>query len=213
MTTTYSVKKSAELPKGYVTAEGFTRIAVSRNDGKKGKSGQFVELPKVSEQMINLIMLDIHGREWVEDCIDSIRSKVVSGIATRGELIVSDKCGITAILAMLAIETQSQRMTKESIGAWFDADLAPLLNTAIRAKIPTIDSARLDKLVAGYRSDFQALSARQVVMSNAVKMKLEKAIALLSDDYSNDSSSYATIGEKVIEALTELKSIESEDVL
>lgn len=192
--TMYQVVKTSELPDSI--ADGMDVYSISRNDGKKGKSGIVAVMPTISESVFNVFINDEAGKAFVVDSIHALRSKVASAIHAKGNTITDDTIGITALLVMAKQETESQRMTKESIGEWFDADLASLIATRIQDKLVTISQDKLDKLVAGYRAKFQTLSGRDVSMPLPVKAQLIKAMELLPDDYEH------VIGIKVMEALT-----------
>jgi hypothetical protein len=137
-----------------------------------------------------------------------VRSGIASGIHKNNGSITSDKIGIDAILAAMKMAEQSQRFSKESIGSWFDEVLDPLLGAAITAKLPGISADKMDKLIAGYKSDFQLLAAREVMISNEIKVKLEKAMMLLPDDYES-----VAVSEKIAEKLQNAGMKIVEDVL
>jgi hypothetical protein len=200
--TNYIVRKTSDIK----DMEGFVMLPVSRNDGKKGKSGIAIQLPEVSESVLSLVFSHPDGKAFITDAIDSVRSKIASAIYAKGEVITSDKIGIDSILAMMKQASENQRMTKDAIGNWFDSDLLPLLQDAIKAKLAGISADKLEKFAAGYRADFQSLASRNVIMSEEIKTKLTKAIALLPDDYDS------VIGEKVITALNDL-TVDIGDVL
>lgn len=190
----YQVVKTSDLPKPI--GEGMQVYAVSRNDGKKGKSGIVCVAPAVTDAVVAVFSNDPVGQAFIVDSIIGLRSKVISNLHAAGKTIVDDVIGISAILAMARIEIESQRMTKEAIGQWFDADLTQLIGNAISAKIVGIATDKLAKLVDGYKAKFQTLSQREISMPLVVKGQLVKAMELLPEDYDN------TIAEKVAEALT-----------
>ena len=193
-TTFYPVQKTADISE----VAGMVILPVSRNDGKKGKSGIAVKLPEISQAVLSLVYSHPDGAAFFVDCLDGIRSKIASDLHKNGKQIRSDNIGLDAILAALRVENQNQRMTKDAIGAWFDSDLSLLLIEAITAKIGAISSDKMSKILDGYKADFQTLAMRNIVMGMEIKTKLTKAIALLPDDYES------IIGEKVIMALNDI---------
>lgn len=193
-TTNYIVQKTADINE----TDGFTMLPVSRTDGKKGKSGIGIKVPAVSESVLSICFSHPIGKAFFVDCIDSIRSKIASDLHKAQKQITSDRLGIDGILEAMKASTESQRMTREAIGAWFDADLAPMLCDAVRTKLPSLSDDKMAKIIAGYRTDLQTLASRSVIMGEEIKTKLSKALALLPDDYES------VMGEKVIAALNEL---------
>ena len=189
----YLVQKTADVK---AIPEGMQQFAVSRNDGKKGKSGIVCVAPAITEAVQSVFEQSIEGKAFILDCISGLRSKVISKLHSKNLTITDEAIGITALVAMAKLETESQRMTKEAIGNWFDADLSGLIANAISAKMQGIAADKLAKLVDGYKAKFQTLSQREISMQLAVKAQLVKAMELLPEDYDN------VIAEKVAEALT-----------
>lgn len=197
MTTTitnYTVQQTKDISE----TDGFVVLPVSRTDGKKGKSGIGIKVPAVSESVLSLVFSHPVGKAFLSDAIDGVRSRIASDLHKAQKQITSDRIGIDGILERMKQETESQRMTKEAIGAWFDGELMPLLCDAIKEKLPSLSDDKVTKSAAGYRADFQLLASRSIVMGEEIKTKLGKAIALLPDDCES------VIGGKVIAALNDL---------
>jgi hypothetical protein len=123
------------------------------------------------------------------------------------QAIFDEQIGVGAILEAMATVNAAQRFSKESIAGWFKADLLPLLVNAIKVKLPSISQDKIDSICDGYLRDFQLLAAREVMLSNEVKIKLEKAMMLLEDGYENP------VSEKISEKLSAAGSKVVEDVL
>lgn len=194
MTTMFSVIKTIDAK----PAEGFTTLSISRTDGKKGKSGLCIVVPVTSDSVVSLVTASDIGKAWIVDAIDDVRSRIASAINKAGLTITSDKIGIDGILAQMKLETESQRMTKDAIGAWFDSDLAPLLSARIQEKMAGIAADKLAVLVGNYKATFQTLAGRDVSMSEQVKAGLIKAMELLPAEYEH------VIGTKVLEKLVDV---------
>jgi len=165
------------------TGEGQTTIPISRTDGKKGKSGLCIVVPVVSDSVVTLVQNDEHGKQWIANHIDAVRSMIASKLNKAGEVITSDKLGITAILAAIKEDTENQRMTKESIGIWFDADLADAIGARVKELMTGISEDKVKAIVAGYKAQFQSLSARDVSMKDTVRDQMIRALELLGEDY------------------------------
>jgi hypothetical protein len=190
--------------------EGFTLLPISRTDGKKGKSGICIQVPTVSEAVLNLVFSHPDGKTFFCGCIDKVRSGIASGLHKQGNAITSDRIGLDGILAALRVQNeQSVRFSKEGISTWFNTDLAPVLNDAIQKKLPGISIDKLNRTVSGYLEDFKLLAAREVFISPEIKTKLEKAMMLLPDDYEHIISE--RISERLSNSMQYVRNVE--DVL
>lgn len=179
----YTVTATKDLPKGYTVPEGMTMYSISRNDGKKGKSGIVCVMPSISEAVRDVFSNSVEGKAFIQDRLEWLRSKVASALNAKGATIHDENIGITALLAQAKLETESQRMTKESIGEWFDADLAPLIAARIQEKMQGITADKVEKLVAGYKKQFELLSSRECHFAPEVKAQMLKALEMLPEDY------------------------------
>ena len=190
MINTYAVIKTSDVKE--LEANQVT-IAISRTDGKKGKSGLCAVVDAFNGINLQSAMLDDTGKAWMIDAIEALRSRMASDLNKAGKPINQFNLGYDAVIQAMKQESMSQRMTAEAIGAWFDADLAILVQSRIAEKMPQLDSAKIAKLVDGYKDKFVSLSGRNVSMSEQVKGQLLNALSLLADDYDS------VIGNKVME--------------
>ena len=158
MTNVYSIHKTSDVTAG----ENEILLPISRTDGKKGKSGLCIKVSALSDAVLNVVYVDTIGKQFLINAIDSIRSKVASQLNKDGKQITDDKIGVTAILAAMKAEVESQRFTKESIKVWFDDYLAPLLQSAIEAKYVGITSDKTLRMSSDYCEAFQLLASRPV---------------------------------------------------
>jgi hypothetical protein len=200
--TTYNVIATKDVVNTELS--GYCLLPVSRTDGKKGKSGICIQVPVLSESVMHLVMNDAKGREFIVDCIDGIRSKIASALHKSGKTIADDAIGITAILAAMSEATASVRFSKEGIATWFNDELLPLLAAAVESKLIGISTDKLKRITDGYLGDFQLLAAREVMISAELKLKLEKAMLLLPDDYEHHvaekiAAKLQAAGTKVVE--------------
>jgi len=192
MSTMYPVVKTAEA----IVNEGLTTLNVARTDGKKGKSGSVIVVPVLSDSVLFLIQGADVGKAFIVDAIDALRSRIASSINSKGNTITSDKLGIDAILAAMKLETESQRMTKDSIGIWFDDDLLALMKARFAVKLPGISDGKMAGITYQYRCKFQSLAGRDGFIPDAVKSQLVTAMELLPAEYES------VIGTKLLEKLT-----------
>lgn len=195
----YAITKTSEA----VVTDGNTTLAIARTDGKKGKSGLCIVVPQVSDAVYSLITNSDWGKAWIVDCVDSLRSRMASQVNARGETVTAEKLGITAIEAAMRQELESQRITMDSIGKWFDSDLAGLIEGRIRAKSGgVVGDATISKMVSAYREKFQSLAGRNVSMTPDVKLQLMAALELVTTAATARGSEYeSVIGSKVAELL------------
>jgi hypothetical protein len=177
--THYQVVKTTDA----VLTEGMTAYSVSRTDGKKGKSGIVCVAPAISEAVTTVFYNDAMGKAFIVDVLEGLRSRIISSLHAGNKLISDEAIGVTAMLATAKLVVEGSRMTKEAIGVWFDADLALLVSARIREKMAGISEDKVAKLVSGYRTAFESLSAREVAISDEVKASLLKAMDLLPEDY------------------------------
>lgn len=201
---TYPVKNSADVPE---VGAGFRKLPIARTDGKKGKTDLCIVVPEVSDAVMSVVYNNEHGRQWIAAQIDAMRSKIASEINKAGRAITSDLVGVTAILTAMQSDLQSSRFCKETVIAWFDAELMPLLQSAIRSKLVGISDDKLMRLAEGYRNDLVTLTGRNAIVSNELRLKITKALQLLPDDYCHP------IAEKLAEKLRAASNSCVEDVL
>ncbi len=202
MTDLYVVQKTSDAKPG----EGMIALPISRTDGKKGKSGMCIVVPDVSDAACAVIFNDERCQNWLRTAINDFKSSIASAINKRGEVLTSVKLGTDAVLNAMKAAVESQRMTKDAIGAWFDADLAPLVAARIEQKMTGIAADKVAKLVEGYKQRFQSLAGRDVSMTDVVKAQLTTALELLTEEQGEH-----VIAVKVMEKLTEVS--EASEVL
>jgi len=195
MSTLRTVKSTKTEPIKDVP-EGMVTLSVSRTDGKKGKSGLYVMVPAVSSNVPSAVVANDVGAAWMIQKVDEIRSQIISGLHKAGKTITDDKFNFSAILAVMKEETESQRMTKETIGTWFDSDLAPLIASKAKEKMTGITEDKVKKILAGYRETFCELAGRSQHMDPKIKVKLIAAMELLPEEKQE-----VTIAVKVAEKL------------
>lgn len=185
---------------GQVLGVGQSVIGISRNDGKKGKSGLVMVVEVVTVNTIQALLLNSAGEAWIRNCIESLQGKIASAASGSviGKQVDSKLFSVESLLQVMSADVASQRLSKESIGAWFDADLAALWSARIRAKLPTISDDKLAKLLEVLRDSYCALAGREVSMEEKKVEQLVSGIDMLGDDYSNP------IADKVSAKLLEL---------
>lgn len=186
-----------------IVNDGQVMLSISRTDGKKGKSGVCIVAPALGVVDLQAISLNDTGKAWMIDCLNDLRSRMASAVNAKGEVITEFRLNHDAMIVAMKVESESQRMTSEAIGKWFDADLAVLLADALRVKMVGVADDKLAILVNQFKELFQSLSGRNVAMPENQKNQLMKALDLLADDYDS------VIGNKVTEKLIGVKGPEA----
>lgn len=188
---TYSVLQAKTIPDD-LDASIYTAIPIARNDGKKGKSGLAMVVDALSENSLQRILLSDAGKKWIADSLNTIRGRLASAHLAVGSQVNRDAIGVNAILAAMVAEAESQRISKESIGNWFDSDLASLVAEKVLAKLPTLAEDKVEEVVKAYRTKFQVLAAQEPSMDADTKAALLSVLDLLPEDYSS------VIGDKIM---------------
>lgn len=170
----------------------YTAIPISRNDGKKGKSGLAMVVDALSENSLQRVLLSDAGKKWIADSLNTIRGKLASAHLASGGTVSRETVNTYAIIAAMAAEAESQRISKESIGNWFDSDLAGLVADKVRAKMPTLADNKVEEVVKAYRTKFQVLAAQEPSMDADTKAALLSVLDLLPEDYAS------VIGDKIM---------------
>jgi len=197
---TYAIYKTADVSAG----NNETLLPISRTDGKTGKSGLCIKVSALSDAVLNVVYVDTIGKQFLINAIDSVRSKVASQLNKDGKQITDDKIGVTAILAAMKADVESQRFTKKSVKAWFDEYLASPLQSAIKEKYAGITSDKTLRMVSDYCEAFQLLASRPVggkyEMKSDVLNGLLYVLELLPEDHATvTGNEIASRLEKTIE--------------
>lgn len=178
---------------------------VSRLLAKKGMiEGRTVEsqgvlIPVVSISMLNGIVADVNGAQWLRGKVQDAQDGIIRRLIGAGKAsFFDDQIGLDACLKVMSSELESTRFSKESIKGWFDAHLRGLLAARLSEKNPAMQSSVVQKLCDQFLERFMSLAGRNVSMDLKTKDQLLKAIELLPEDHES-----ATCNE-VIERLQEV---------
>lgn len=95
--------------------------------------------------------------------------------------IVESDYSIVEVAAYLDSQAVTEgRVSKERIAQWFNSDVAPILQAAFKAKLgESLTEEKLTHITNAYRDNFKSLAKREIVLAEAVKTNLNKAIDLL----------------------------------
>lgn len=188
---TYSVLQAKIIPDD-LDYSIYTAIPIARNDGKKGKSGLAMVVDALSDNSLQRVLLSDAGKKWIADSLNTIRGKLASAQLAIGGTVSRETVNTDAIIAAMVAEAESQRISKDSIGNWFDSDLAGLVADKVRAKMPTLAEDKVEEVVKAYRIGFQVLAGQGPSMGADTKAALLSVLGLLPGGCSS------VIGDKIM---------------
>jgi hypothetical protein len=153
-----------------------------------------------TEAVLQAILLNDAGRTWMSDCLDGIKTTIAARLTSSqfGKVVSSGVFSVSELLKEISSELASSRLSKESIGTWFDSDLRVYWAMAIMDKLPDISEDKLVKLIGTFRDAYCALNSREVSMAPSLQVQLVRGLDLLPEDYENP------IAEKLSTRLIEL---------
>ena len=108
---------------------------------------------------------------------DYLKEKLEEGV-----MLYKSDLELNGFISWLEAEEVKQgRISKERIGAWFDAEVATTLKRAFTEKLGNIENDKMLEILKSYKAQFMNLAKREITIAGAVKTNLEKAISLLPD--------------------------------
>ncbi len=178
-----SLKKLSKIELG--TGDRLCRIiAKGGKIGAKTMESQAAIVPVVAVSILNSLVNDPVGREYLCNAVADVQDSIIRSLVEKGKLaIFEEQIGLSAIIDAMKATNESQRFSKESIKAWFDAHMVIPLTDAIVAKYAGIDNAKVNKMLAQYLDSFQVLAGRNPSMPAAIKNGLIRALEFLPDDH------------------------------
>ena len=196
-----SLKKLAKLELG--SGDRLARII------KKGEKSRLTEsvgtiVPKVHISMLNTLMSDEVGQEYLRGCVESVQDAIIRRLAEAGKMALFDEqIGIAAILDTMKASNESQRFSKEAIKVWFEENMQGVLCEKIEEKNPGISEDKLLRMVAAYLESFQILAGRNPSMDDKVKAGLLRAMEFLPEDHES------AVAVEIVERLQTVKKPEA----
>lgn len=205
MTQSYQIRKLAEMPKDFAPASGFRtcRVIVKEATSKKfgGKESVFCQVPEVSENQIQALMLHSAGAEYFKSCFESlqnaaVRAKYLKTGTSANELDLS----IEELVKIAAASASSERISKSTIESVFDAEWKNTLAFAIALErdseaavvLVSEDTEQIEQfwnsqaglrflgIAANYKQFFVSAAERKPSFSSVdIKTKVLKALEYL----------------------------------
>jgi hypothetical protein len=182
----------------------FARVIAKKGKiGSKTMESQAAEVPVVSIGILNALVANDVGREWLADKVQSVQDGIIRSLVEAGKMaFFPEQIGLDAILKAMQADAAG-RFSKESVAEWFAEYLESPVRAALLEKFGAgTASSQIDKMVTAYVGAFQILANRveNRTMPAAQKASLIRVLAMLPDDHES------AIGEEIavrIETVTE----------
>lgn len=159
---------------------------------------QGVLIPVVSLAMLNGIVADANGQQWLRGKVQDVQDSLIRKMIGAGKAsFFDDQIGLDACLRVMTADMESTRFSKESIKAWFDGSLRALLAARLSEKNPAMQASVVQKLCDQFLDRFMSLAGRNVSMDLKTKDQLLKALELLPEDH--ESATAAEVLERLNE--------------
>lgn len=166
-------------------------VVTYKTDKETGikKDSKAVSVPQISDDAIidNLPSLVGHIRSMLAKTQDAIiRERLDSGVNVAH--ITNEEISIAACIEYLENSNESGRLTKESVGAWFDSTIADNLTVVLADKLgvsdtPTFEEqSKIDLIVAGFKDRISSLAGGKTVFPVKEAESIKKALNLAPND-------------------------------
>lgn len=168
------------------------------------RESKCVSVPVIADSEItsNIDVLIPHIRGMLENTQKSI----VRELLDTGNIlsIATDSLSIAECVSYLESSDESGRLTKESVGNWFDSNIADMLAIALADKLGVSEvpseqeSKKVFDIIAAFRGNISSMAGGKTSFPAQVAKQLKKALELAP---SNDviASRFMTRIEKMIE--------------
>lgn len=168
---------------------------------------------EVSTSPINEALEDASFKPFIRGYLESMQNALARKLLEEGKPViqVANSLDSSALLDYLTSDAESGRMTKESIGEWFDLELSELLQVAIAdvlgvGDVPTEGQVKtLEAAIAGHKAKIVALAGGATTYAPNIAAKLQKAVELVGDS--------DVIAVRFIKRLEKMQVIQDSDML
>lgn len=153
------------------------------------RESKCVSVPLIDDAVIssNMIALIPHIRGMLENVQKSI---VREALDASGNVvsISNDSISIAECISYLESSDDSGRLTKESVGVWFDSSISELLAIALADKLGVSDvpseaeSKKVLDIIAAFRTNVTALAGGKTSYPAPIASKLKVALELAPND-------------------------------
>lgn len=148
------------------------------------RESKCVSVPVIADEEItsNIDVLIPHIRNMLENTQKSI----VRELLDTGNVvsIATESLSITECISYLESSDESGRLTKESVGNWFDSNIADILAIALADKlgvseVPTeVESKKVFDIIAAFRGNISSMAGGKTSFPAQVAKQLKKALEL-----------------------------------
>lgn len=162
-----------------------------KEKGDKVRAACCVAIPTVTVQVVPDLLASALN-ECVAGFQDSIVAEIVnnalkldSSVQWNAIPITADMVSLQGIADWTAAQAEKGRLSKDSIGNWFDTMLAKPLESAIAQVIPDGTENSDDILIAAikaHRDNLQSLASPRANMPEKLVKQLQKALKLVESD-------------------------------
>lgn len=159
------------------------RLARVLYKGKSALRSVCVSIPPIPAE----VTADSRFVPYFVEYLESVQDKVIKGLyeARKGNLDrVSDSdISPDAMLAYLTAESAGQRISGESIGAWFDSYVRDNLTVIVCEKLGTedLEDPRVHKSVEQFREILSLCAAKEIRLNDKQKHAISRMFDLASD--------------------------------
>lgn len=126
----------------------------------------------------------------IRGMIEGVQKSIVRELLDAGSNVLSiayEDINIASCIEYLESSDESGRLTKESVGNWFDSSIADMLTVALAEKLGVSDTpttAESDKvlaIIAAFKRDISALAGGKTNYPATTAKQLKKALDLAPD--------------------------------
>jgi hypothetical protein len=148
-----------------------------------------VSVPHLTKEQIdgNITALYPHIGEFLAGVQDKVIRSLYESAGGTLKSVSDEEISVVACIAFLEAESTGNRMTAESVGAWFDGVLRDNLSVVIATKLGMEDMndaqmETINKHLSGYRALFCGLTGKNVFYQPAQVQGLVRALEVCSVD-------------------------------
>ena len=177
----YDAKKSVALD-----GQRLAKIVFKTTANQKAvMPSKCVSVPVLQEEQIAVYQaeLAVHVHELLEGAQNElIRAKLLEHGTGEGVEILDSDISVLACINWLDEAAKGNRLSKDSITAWFNGNVAELLSVAIADKLGISDTpsetetVKLNKIVSDYCEKFAALSGSKTYYAPEIATRLIRAL-------------------------------------
>lgn len=193
--TIYGFTPLKEVKAGTKVPEGMRECrTIIKGDKTPGKVSQYCTLPEVTDGLAQAIVRNTAGMILIKDFIESLQNKVVRNVYLKeGRSVNQDDLTIEQLIKIGELEGETARLTKESIGVWFDSVKDGIKQFIADTKGLDVSDSRIEIWAGNFKPLFVELAGRNPSIASDVKAKMELvAVAVMTG---------TMIEEKILEKL------------